>query len=148
MERQLLKFKKIKPIDYGKLLYEMDIKTFTREYDYPSPSEAMTLSYLKNCEVYFVYHKNTLVGLFAFEEKDGKVEVKQIAVLPEFQNKGYGKIIVKKLLQINKGKNIWLVTHPKNIIAIVLYLKNGFNITGWKDDYYGDGQPRMILQYN
>jgi len=43
---------------------------------------------------------------------------------------------------------IWLITHPLNTPAILLYLKNGFQITGWKDNYYGDSEPRIIFAHN
>ncbi len=31
-----------------------------------------------------------------------------------------------------------IVTHPKNTPALKLYLKYGFKIESWKDNYYGD----------
>jgi len=147
MKNEKLLYKKINPHDYGKLLYEMDIKAFNRDFDYPSPSITMTLDYLKNCDVYLVYKNETIIGLFAFEDVSKKVEVKQIIVLPDYQHKGYGKEIVKEILRINKNKSICVVTHPKNTAAIILYLKNDFEITDWKDNYYGDSQPRLIFHY-
>ena len=147
MKNVKLLYKKINPHDYGKLLYEMDINAFNRNFDYPSPSIAMTLDYLKNCNVYLVYSNETVIGLFAFKDVDKKVEVKQIIVLSDYQHKGYGKEIIKEIFRINKNKSIWLVTHPKNTSAIILYLKNGFEITGWKNNYYGDNQPRIIFHF-
>jgi len=85
---------------------------------------------------------------FAYEHQDDGVEEKQIIVLPKYQGKGFGKVIVKKLLALAKGNNIYLHTHPKNIVAIILYLKNGFEITSWKENYYGDGEPRLIFRSN
>ena len=147
MKKEKFDYKKIDVNEYGKLLYEMDIAVFNRDFDYPSPSIKMTLDYLKNCEVYLIYTENDVVGLFALKEADDKTEVRQLIVLPKHQNKGYGKKIIKEILRIKKGKSIWLIAHPKNIHAIILYLKNGFVIQGWKDNYYGDGQPRIILNY-
>lgn len=143
-----LVFKQIDPKDFGETLFKMDIEAFNRKFDYPSPSVKMTLDYLKNCQVYLAYDDSTLIGTFAFETKKESVEVKQIIVLPKFQKKGYGNKLVKELLRINNGKQLWLVTHPKNTGAIVLYLKNRFEIVAWKDDYYGDKQPRIILRHS
>lgn len=145
MDIEKLEFKKINPQDYGELLFKMDVKTFCREYDYPSNSVETTLDYLKNCIVYLVEIDKVTIGLFAYSEKDNEVEVKQIIVLPEFQNKGYGKKIVKKILELCKNKKVWLVTHPKNTGAIIVYLKNGFELSGWKENYYEDGQPRIVF---
>lgn len=141
-----MKFEKINPKNYGELLFKMDTEAFCRDFDYPSPSIKMTLDYLKGCEVYLAYLDKDPIGLFAYMKKNNNVEVKQIVVMPRYQNKGYGKIIVRKLLDLVKGSKIWLVTHPKNKAAIILYLKMGFLITGWKDNYYDDGQPRLLLQ--
>lgn len=141
-----MEFKKINPEDFGELLYQMDVKAFSRDFDFPSTSVKLTLNFLKGCEVYLVYEKNIPVGLFAYKQNDDGVEVKQIIVLPEYQNRGFGKAIVKKLLDLVKNNKVYLHTHPKNIAAIILYLKNGFVITSWKENCYGDGEPRLILQ--
>lgn len=139
-------FKKINPSDYGDLLFNMDVSAFNRSFDYPSSSIAMTLDYLKNCHVYLAFVDNAPVGVLAYEKKGDGIEVKQIIVLPEYQGKGHGRLIVKKLIDLTKGHHVWLVTHPKNTAAIVLYLKHGFEITEWKANYYGDGEPRLLLK--
>lgn len=140
-----MQFNKIDISQYGKQLYDMDVRAFNRSYDYPSPSVVMTLSYLKDCEVYMCEADGAPVGILAYAQVRGEVEVKQILVLPEYQNKGYGKNIVDKLIELTKGKKVWLVTHPKNTAAIILYLKRGFELAGWMDNYYGDGEPRIKL---
>ena len=55
--------------------------------------------------------------------------------------------MVKELIKLVGDKAIITVTHPQNTGAIILYLEHGFKIVGWKDDYYGDGQPRLMLEY-
>lgn len=141
-----MEFKKINPEKYGELLYQMDVKAFNRDFDFPSTSVKLTLDFLKGCEIYLTYDKNIPIGLFAYKHNEDGVEVKQIIVLPKYQGKGLGKAIMKKLLELVKGNNIYLHTHPKNIAAIILYLKNGFEITTWKENCYGDGEPRLIMQ--
>ena len=141
-----MEFKKINPKKYGELLFKMDAQAFCRSFDYPSTSIKTTLDYLKNCSVYLVYKDDVPIGVFAYKKSGEEVEVKQIVVLPGFQGKGYGTLIVKKLLELVRGSRIQLVTHPKNTAAIILYLKNGFQIREWKDNYYGDGEPRLVLQ--
>ncbi len=140
-----MKFELINQSEHGQLLYEMDVKAFTRDFDFPSRSVDETIKYLSGCDVYLAYKDKELVGLFAIKIDKEVIEVKQIIVLPKHQKKGYGEEIVKKLLQVTKGKKVKLVVHPKNIIALILYLKNGFEIIEWKDNFYGDGEPRLIL---
>lgn len=147
MTDQQLTFKQADPAQNTELLYEMDIATFTRDYDYPSVSEAATLEYLKDSQVYLAYVKDAPVGTFSFREVDGEVEVRQLLVLPRFQRHGYGRALLDKVLSLNAGKSLWLVTHPRNQGALLLYIKNGFIIYAYKENYYGDGQPRVLLRY-
>lgn len=142
-----MEFEKININDYGEVLYKLDVEAFNRDFDYPSPSVAMTLSYLQGCEVYLGRVNGEPAGVLAYERSSGRTEVKQIVVKPQYQNKGYGRQIVGKLLEETGGRHVWLVTHPKNIRAVILYLKSGFVITGYNKDYYGDGEPRLILQF-
>jgi ribosomal protein S18 acetylase RimI-like enzyme len=43
-------------------------------------------------------------------------------------------------------KPVHLVVHPKNVGALLLYLKCGFEMYGWDENYYGDGQPRLLVK--
>jgi len=142
----MVQFRKINPVEHAKLLYEMDVAAFDREFDYPSPSPEMTVKYLEGCEVYLAYAKDVPAGVLAFVREKGRIEVKQILVVPSFQKKGYGRKFVGKLKELTTGEPVWFVTHPRNAPAIILYLKSGYRITGWKDNYYGDGQPRIIFE--
>ena len=72
--------------------------------------------------------------------------VNDLTIKPEYQNQGLGSKGMEFLLDRLKNiPKIELVTHPKNNPAIRLYLKFGFEIEGWKDNFYGDGEPRLIL---
>ena len=42
-------------------------------------------------------------------------------------------------------KRIDLVTHPDNIRAINLYQSLGFITESRKENYYGDGEPRIVM---
>lgn len=141
-----MEFRKVDPADYAKLLYEMDVAAFDRDFDYPSPSPGMTLKYLAGCEVYLAYVNDIPAGVLAFARDKERVEVKQILVVPSFQKKGYGREIMDRLKELARGERVWFVTHPRNSAAIILHLKSGYRITGWKDNYYGDGQPRIIFE--
>jgi ribosomal-protein-alanine N-acetyltransferase len=129
-----------------KLFFEMDNKAFTRPFDLPARSVEEERQYLEKSDIYLLYESENPIGFFAIENQGEKVEVKTVVVLPEYQNRGYGKILLDKIKELTKPKLIELVTHPKNTNAIVVYLKSGFEIYGWKDDYYGDGQPRVLLR--
>lgn len=142
-----MEIRKVSLFSNKKLFFEMDNKAFIRSYDLPARSIEEESHYLEKSEVYIVFESEKPIGFFAFENQGEKVEIKTVVVLPEYQNQGYGKVIMVKIKELTKPKPIILVTHPKNINALVVYLKSGFEIYGWKDNYYGDGQPRLLLTF-
>jgi len=131
------------------LLLELDIKSFNRPFDCPAESVEQIKNYLKDCVVYLGDVDSRPVASFSYEFRgDDSAELMQMMVIPKHQNKGVGKFMLKEFLKLTKGKIIHLVTHPQNTSAIILYLKFGFQIYNWKDNYFGDGQPRLQLKLN
>ncbi len=131
----------------GKTLFELDNEAFNRDFDLPSRDIQEQVNYLQGSESYILYDEDAPAGFFAFKKDQDGIEVKAIVVDPEKQGKGYGRAMMRKLLELTAGNKLHLVTHPKNTSAIVFYLKSGFEIYGWKDNYYGDGEPRLLLKY-
>ena len=88
-----------------------------------------------------------LVGFISYELKESSgAYINDLTILPEFQNKGVGSKVLDFVLErLKNAKRIELVTHPQNIPALKLYLKYGFEIVSWKENYYSDGEPRLIL---
>lgn len=50
----------------------------------------------------------------------------------------------KILDDLEDVKRIDLVTRPQNSRAFMLYLLLGFAAESWKDNYFGDGEPRLV----
>jgi len=107
----------------------------------------------KEFEKYFIGHKMFLVvyqdkpiGYFAYKVIDKDIsEISGFALLKGYQSKGIGTIMMNKILDDLKNiKRIKIFTSPENIPALILYLKNGFVIREWKENYF-QGQPRVIL---
>lgn len=142
----MMTFRKVTVADHAEELYRMDVAAFNRPFDLPSRSVQETVSYLDGCDVYLGYLGAVPVGLAAFKKHLGRVEIKQVLILPAYQRKGYGAQLFRHMLAAIGPERVWLVTHPKNTPAILLYLKEGFRISGWNENYYGDGQPRLILE--
>lgn len=131
--------------DSAAILFDIDNKAFSRPFDLPSRSIEEQAEFLKDSEVFIAYENDAPIGFIACETKVNVTEIRSIAVLPEWQGRGIGMQMVKNTLKSIKIPVVHLVTHPKNTNAIVMYLKCGFEIYGWKDNYYGDGQPRLLL---
>jgi RimJ/RimL family protein N-acetyltransferase len=105
--------------------------------------------YLNKSTVYFIELDDEPIGTISYEKKSkDHAYLDGLIVHPDYQGHGYATQAVDWLLdKVKNYKKIDLVTHPKNSASIIVYLKNGFVITGWKDDYFGDGEPRLILEY-
>ncbi len=138
--------RKINPEEFGQLLFEIDNAAFTREFDLRARSVQEEVDYLRYSEVFLAYDGNKAIGLISYQLESDTAEIKTLAVIPEYQRKGIGKQLISEILKKLKGKRVHLVTHPKNTSAIILYLKSGFQIYGWKDNYYGDGEPRLLFE--
>jgi len=143
-----LRIKKIDLAKNAELLFSLDNKAFTRDFDFIFKASEELLGFFKDSILYIVYSNDAPAAYFAIEKGGkGEAEIMTVAVIPDYQRQGIGKMIMKKLFNLLKDyKLIKIVTHPYNVGAIILYLKSGFKIYGWKDNYFGDGQPRLLLR--
>ncbi len=97
--------------------------------------------------VYLIEKDGVAVGDISYEIKeDGHAYLSGFAIIPDFQGRGIGREALTKVLEELKSmRRVDLVTHPHNTPAIMLYLSFGFIIEAWKDNYFGDGEPRIVL---
>jgi ribosomal protein S18 acetylase RimI-like enzyme len=134
------------PIKVAPIIFEIVKHAFTRDFDKIPNTLDEVIDYIQDSQVYVAYLDNIPAGYFVLKDlSEDKKELKSIAVHSDYQENGVGKTMMKKVLELCANSEIVLVTHPKNIQALVMYLKNGFVITGWIDDFLGDGQPRLKL---
>ncbi|QQR50034.1 GNAT family N-acetyltransferase [Candidatus Nomurabacteria bacterium] len=98
-------------------------------------------------EIFFIYVDNLLAGRVAYEIKNkNEVYLSDLIILPEFQGLGIArKAALFQLDQTKEYNYVWFVTHPHNNKILTLYLSLGFTIESWKDNYFGDGEPRLVL---
>ena len=105
---------------------------------------------LEKCLVYFIKINNETVGSISYEWKNqNHAYIAGLTIIPEFQGRGLAReAMVKILAEIGEIQRIDLVTHPENAKAIKLYQSLGFKIESQKENYYGDGEPRVIMAKN
>jgi mycothiol synthase len=90
--------------------------------------------------IQFLYHKKIPVGV-VFTEFDESLEdsisIGPIAVSPEYQGKGLGRILLRKGIDIanSNGYNSWLSVNAENKKAVRLYLSEGFKIIDHRKCY-------------
>jgi len=97
--------------------------------------------------VYLIEKDGVAIGDISYELKaDNHAYLSGFAIIPKFQGQGIGSEVLKKVFaELDKMRRIDLTVHPHNIHAIMLYLSFGFIIESWKENYFGDGEPRIIL---
>jgi len=102
---------------------------------------------LADSVTYLIEKDEVIVGDVGYEAKNKElVEFIGIAIKPEFQKQGIGKEVMAVILEELKNiKKIKVITHPENSAAIKLYLSFGFVIKDRKENYFGDGEPRIEL---
>jgi ribosomal protein S18 acetylase RimI-like enzyme len=96
--------------------------------------------------IYKIKKGEELAGIVAYYTKeDGSIYIDALATDPKYRGQHLGQEAMIKILQeIKDTPKIWLVTHPDNA-AVKLYESLGFTITDRKENYFGDGEPRLIL---
>ncbi|HTX49784.1 MAG TPA: N-acetyltransferase, partial [Caulobacteraceae bacterium] len=97
--------------------------------------------------LYFVEKDGSLAATAAWKLRDdGSAYLCNIAVDPDFRRRGIARAATLFLLEEAKGcARIDLVTHPENAAAIALYHSLGFAIQSHEEDYFGDGEPRVVM---
>ena len=98
--------------------------------------------------VYLIEVDGQTVGSLSIEpKKDARVHVGGLVIDPRFQGKGIGKKAMELALkELTDAKTIDLAVHPENTRALKLYESLGFGVGEKKENYYGDGEPRLILE--
>lgn len=135
------------PTSAAPTIFEIVKQAFNRPYDNRPADINGVIDYIKDSDAYLLKANNEYVGYFILKKELSNVyELKSIAVSKKHQGNGYGSFLMKKVLGLTRGAKIHFVTHPKNISSLFLYLKHGCVITGWINDYLGDGQPRLKLE--
>jgi ribosomal protein S18 acetylase RimI-like enzyme len=98
-------------------------------------------------EVYLIYKGKQLVGTMGYKIKSPEhAYLGLLVVHPDFRGQGIAREAALFRLNKLKGiKRIDLVTHPENSKIINLYQSLGFKIEKRVENYFGDGEPRLML---
>jgi ribosomal protein S18 acetylase RimI-like enzyme len=117
-----------------------------KTYGQPLAFDAVVGEIRKNA-FYLIKEGDAVVGTCAYRTRsDNSVYLSNIAILPAFRGRGLGRAAMLFLLaECQAADTIDLVTHPENAAALNLYESLGFKVTSRKKDYFGDGEPRLVL---
>lgn len=110
-------------------------------------TETEALQEFKENEVYLIYADGKLVGSVGFQRKaPNRVYISGLVVHPDFQGRGIGREVIGVVLEkLKDTKRMEIVVHPENERALNMYKSFGFKVEERREDYYGDGEPRLVL---
>lgn len=108
---------------------------------------AEALEEIRKNIVYIIRERGRAIGSVMYEMKTpGHAHISGLVVHPDFQGRGIGKIAMDKVLgELAHVPEIDLVTHPDNERAIKLYKSLGFVSGECIENYFGDGEPRIVM---
>lgn len=141
-----LTFSKATPDDW-KTVASLETSIATSKVYKAITKEPDVRAYIQKSRVFLIYRKGQPIGTISYETKSrNHVYFDGLTIHPKHQRRGYASQAVAWLLdKLTVVEVIDLVTHPHNSAAIRLYLKFGFLIESWKENYFGDGEPRLHL---
>ena len=114
----------------------------------PWTTEKEIMTVMSNGKIYFIKVGDNIVGNISYQTKpDGTVFIEGLAVDPKYQGKGFARQALNQILmQVKNAHRVELITHPENAPAVNLYQSLGFEIVERKDNYFGDGEPRILMR--
>jgi ribosomal protein S18 acetylase RimI-like enzyme len=101
----------------------------------------------KNAKIYAIVLGDKIIGDVSYEIKENCIAyISGLCIDHELHGQGIGKQAIGLILEELKNyKRIELVSHPENKNAIKLYSSFGFSTEKQMDNYFGDGEPRILM---
>jgi ribosomal protein S18 acetylase RimI-like enzyme len=126
------------------------LKPLSEELKNPLSSCYFAMSKEGNKPIGFI--KINFYGAQSEPDHEGSLELERYYVLPAFQGKGVGSMLLNKTFDIARENNLnylWLGVWEKNKSAIKIYKKRGFRQFGSHDFYVGnDRQTDILMKIN
>lgn len=105
--------------------------------------------YLFDSTIYVGRKNKDVIGVFCLYKIDNQtMELKNIAIKPEFQNQGYGSIFMDFIKGVVKGKYHNLIVGTPDIatLQINFYQKNGFVKFDTRKDFFVENYQQPIFE--
>lgn len=118
------------------------------------PSIDMIRKYLSDGELYILFSGHRAISAAIISATgNNEFELKNLSTLPEEQKKGYGTILLKKVLELySDADKIWVGTgSPANgteFYQRFFYQKLGFDYSHTIRNFFIDNYPDPIYEYN
>lgn len=98
-------------------------------------------------EIYCIQMNGVVVGKTEYTMiSSDEAYLGGLVIDKNYRGKGIGRKATEfRLNKIGKVSRTWLTAHPENFTIIQLYESLGFTIESRGENYYGDGEPRIIM---
>ena len=117
------------PLDMA-LALDIRNKVFVLEKGFPY-NEEVVVEYEKVAVPFLIYLKDKCIGTIRYREVDGRYKVERFAILKEYRNKGYGKLIFNYVVEMIAAKFNPCTIYIHSIATVVeFYKKQGFEVIG------------------
>ena len=114
------------------------------------PSIEIIKKYLKTSKVFVVEQNEMIIGTIVFQPLVNNLsEIKNVAVLPEFQGQGIGEYLIHNVIQIARQMNfktIQIGTANSSVGQLYLYQKLGFDISEIRKDFFIKNYKESIYE--
>ncbi|MGK7397373.1 MAG: GNAT family N-acetyltransferase [Candidatus Cyclobacteriaceae bacterium M3_2C_046] len=114
------------------------------------PSPAQVKNYIHQSEVFIASIQSLPIGTLALYPLDvNTLEIKNLAVAPDYQKQGIGKLLIRKAIEKAKDravKKLWISTGNSSLGQLYLYQKMGFRLHSISLDYFTKYYPEPILE--
>jgi ribosomal protein S18 acetylase RimI-like enzyme len=121
----------------------MDRKLYGKPLDHAAAEAEINTN-----DYYLNLSDGRLVATGALRRReDGSTYLSSIAVHPDMRRKGLARAMMCHLLsKCEDAPSVDLVVHPDNHAARALYGSLGFVPTETCENFFGDGEPRVIME--
>ena len=114
------------------------------------PSEEVIAEYINSSIHFIARFGDKIVGvLLLLRTRPRTMEIMNISVYEEYQNKGIGKKLIKAAIEYakaNRIKKLEIGTGNPGVMQMMLYQKCGFRIVGVELDYFRKNHEERIIE--
>ncbi len=109
--------------------------------------ESMIDKYLDTGTMFVLFDENPRAVCVVVQKYPTVLEIKNLAVLPDYQNRGYGSYMLNHVFKMYKDRmNTILVGTGENEKTISFYIKNGFVYSHKIENYFVENYDKPIFE--
>ena len=112
---------------------------------WPWPVNALASSFATNHDCLAIEYKQVLSGYLVALQTSREVELLNIVIFADLQNRGVGQMVVKhwlKQLENTSIERVYLEVRSSNVAAIRVYQNCNFTLVGTRKAYYPKGHAQ------